>query len=52
MGPADAAPLAFAEQANADFVTCDARLLRQAHRIQAKIWCGTPVAYCDKENLQ
>ena len=52
IGPADAAHLAFAEQASADFVTCDDRLLRQTRRIQTKTWCGTPVAYCEKENLQ
>lgn len=52
MGPADAAHLAFAEYVGADFVTCDDRLLRQTRRSQTKVWCGTPVAYCEKENLQ
>ena len=51
-GPADAAHLAFAEEAEADFVTCDDRLLRQCRRVQPTVWFGTPVAFCDKENLQ
>jgi predicted nucleic acid-binding protein len=52
LGIADAAHLAFAEQAGADFVTCDDRLLRRCRRIQPGVWCGTPIAFCDKENLQ
>lgn len=52
LGAADAAHLAFAEAAHADFVTCDDRLLRQCRRAQLETWCGTPVAFCDKENLQ
>jgi len=42
VGVADAAHLAFAEQAEADFVTCDDRLLRHCHRIGIKVWAGTP----------
>jgi predicted nucleic acid-binding protein len=52
LGPADAAHLAFSEAAHADFVTCDDRLLRQCRRARPGIWCGTPVAFCDKENLR
>ena len=52
LGPADAAHLAFAEEAQADFITCDDRLLRQCQHIQPSVWFGTPVAFCDKENLQ
>jgi predicted nucleic acid-binding protein len=52
LGPADAAHLAFAETAQADFVTCDDRLLRQCRRARPRVWFGTPVAYCDKENLR
>lgn len=52
MGAADAAHVALAEQIGADFVTCDARLLRQTRRIQPAIWCGTPNAYCERENLE
>lgn len=52
LGPADAAHLALAEQAESDFVTCDDRLLRQCGRIRPGIWCGTPIAYCEKEDLR
>lgn len=52
LGAADAAHLAFAEQAGADFVTCDDRLLRRCRRIRSSVWCGTPITFCDKENLR
>lgn len=52
LGPADAAHLALAEQAQADFVTCDDRLLRQCQRIQPAVWCGSPLLFCEKEQLE
>ncbi len=52
LGPADAAHLAFAESASADFVTCDDRLLRQCRRLAVHCWYGTPLALCEKENLR
>jgi len=52
LGPADAAHLAFAEEAEADFITCDDRLLRQCERVRPSVWFGTPVAFCDEENLR
>ncbi|MEW5718283.1 MAG: PIN domain-containing protein [Chloroflexota bacterium] len=52
IGVADAAHLALAEQAECDFITCDDRLIRQCQRIIPEHWCGTPIAYCDKENLK
>jgi predicted nucleic acid-binding protein len=52
LGVADAAHLAFAEQAQADFVTVDDRLLKQCRRIKPTVWYGSPPAYCDKENLR
>lgn len=52
IGIADAAHLALAEQANCDFVTCDDRLIRQCKRVVPDLWCGTPIAYCEKENLR
>jgi predicted nucleic acid-binding protein len=52
LGPADAAHLAFAEAADADFITTDDRLMHQCQRVGARVWCGTPVAYCERENLQ
>lgn len=52
LGPADAVHLAFAEEAEADFITCDDRLLRRCLRVRPGVWFGTPVAFCDKENLR
>jgi predicted nucleic acid-binding protein len=52
MGLADAAHVAFAEFAQADFVTVDERLLRQCQRLNVQVWSGTPLAYCDKEELR
>jgi predicted nucleic acid-binding protein len=52
IGPADAAHAAYAELAGCDFVTVDDRLLRQLRRGKLRVWSGTPMAYCDKENLR
>jgi len=52
LGLGDATHLAFAEQAQADFVTVDDRFLKQCHQVPALVWCGTPAAYCDKEELK
>jgi len=52
LGPADAAHLALAEQAGSDFVTCDDRLLRKCRRIRPSIWCGSPITFCEKEDLR
>jgi predicted nucleic acid-binding protein len=52
MGIADAAHLAFAEQSRAEFVTVDDRLVKKCHRVELAVWCGTPLAYCDKEGLK
>ena len=53
LGVADAAHLAFAEAARADFVSCDDRLLRRAARSgDTRVWIGDPVGFCRKENLK
>lgn len=52
MGIADAAHVAFAEQSQAEFITVDDRLLRMCRRGNILVWCGTPLAYCDKEGLE
>ena len=52
LGAADAAHAAFAEQAHADFVTVDDRLIKRLRRLAPMLWCGTPPAYCEKENLK
>lgn len=50
--PADAAHAALAEEAGCAFVTVDDRLLRQLQRASMSVWCGNPVAYCEKEGLK
>ena len=52
VGVADAAHVAFAEQAHADFISVDDRLLKKCRYLTLAIWFGTPVAYCDKESLR
>jgi predicted nucleic acid-binding protein len=52
IGLADAAHLAFAEQAKADFVSVDDRFLKRASRIRLSIWLGTPLQLCERENLR
>ena len=52
MGVADAAHVAFAEFAQADFVSVDDRLIKQCMRLKVTVWCGSPLTYCDKENLR
>lgn len=52
LGAADAAHVAFAEATESDFVSVDDRLLRHLQRVGPKIWFGTPMAYCDKEDLE
>lgn len=51
-GVADAAHVAFAESADADFVTCDDRSLKRCLKSSLKIWCGDPLQFCLKENLK
>ncbi len=51
IGVGDAAHLAFAEQAECDFITCDDRLIRQCKRMLPNL-CGSPSAYCEKEGLK
>ena len=52
MGIADAAHVAFAEAATADFISVDDRLLKQCKRLNVLVWNGTPLAFCDKEELR
>jgi predicted nucleic acid-binding protein len=51
-GIADAAHLAFAEQSGANFISCDDRLIKKCHRHDIKVWSGTPIAFCEKEDLK
>ena len=51
-GVADAAHIAFAEQCGAEFISCDDSLIKKCSRQNIKIWCGNPVAFCEKEGLR
>jgi predicted nucleic acid-binding protein len=51
-GIADAAHVAFAEQENASFISCDDRLIKKCLNNKLKIWCGSPVAFCEMEELK
>ena len=51
-GIADAAHVAFAEQGGAEFISCDDSLIKKCLRHKVKIWCGNPVAFCEKEGLR
>ena len=51
-GTADAAHVAFAEAARANFITCDDKLLKKCIKIGISIWSGDPLQFCIKENLK
>ena len=51
-GVADAAHVAFAETFDAEFITCDDKLIKKCIKHKIDVWCGTPVVYCEKENLK
>jgi predicted nucleic acid-binding protein len=51
-GVADAAHVAFAEQAGASFITCDDKLAKRCLKCDINIWTGSPIAFCEKENLK
>jgi predicted nucleic acid-binding protein len=51
-GAADAAHVACAEQCGAEFISCDDSLIKKCEIHNIKIWCGNPVAFCEKENLR
>jgi len=51
-GIADAAHVAFAEQAQAQFISCDDTLILPLLRSDINVWCGNPVAFCEKEGLR
>jgi predicted nucleic acid-binding protein len=52
LGVADAAHLAFAMAANAEFITCDDKLCNKCGTLELAFWAGSPVAFCDKENIR
>ena len=52
IGSADAAHLAFAEAAKADFISCDDKLIKKCSKMSINVWTGNPVAFCYKEDLK
>ncbi len=52
VGISDAAHVAFAELAHADFVSVDDRLLKKLRQLSLSNWHGSPTFYCDKEQLK
>lgn len=51
-GVADAAHVAYAERCESEFISCDDALIKKCLKHKIKVWCGNPLAFCDKENLQ
>lgn len=51
-GLADAAHIAFAEESNAPFITCDDQILNKCLKEKMGIWCTNPVIFCEKEKLR
>ncbi len=50
--PADAAHVAFAEAGNAEFITCDDKLLKKCQKYKIHTWYGSPVHFCVKEDIR
>ncbi|MCD6129970.1 MAG: hypothetical protein J7J10_03345 [Deltaproteobacteria bacterium] len=51
-GIADAAHVAFAEMEKAEFISCDKKLVKKCVRHKIEVWCGNPLAFCEKEDLK
>ena len=51
-GVADAAHLAYAEKAVANFISCDYKLIKKCYRSGIKIWAGSPIMFCEEENIK
>jgi len=51
-GIADAAHVAFSENYDSIFITCDDKLLSRCMRESVKIKCMNPVTFCEMENLR
>ena len=51
-GIADAAHLAYAEKAQAFFISCDDKLIKKCSNSDIKIWAGNPVMFCEKEDIK
>jgi len=36
----------------ADFISCDDKLLKKCDKIGLRIWTGNPISFCEKEELR
>lgn len=51
-GVADAAHIGFVEKVGVSFISCDDKLVKKCLKHKIKVWCGNPVAFCEKEGLR
>ncbi len=51
-GVADAAHIAYAESVQASFISCDDKLIKKCSRSGITIWAGSPILFCEKENIK
>ena len=52
-GVADAAHLAYAEKAEAYFISCDDKLIKKCSTSSdIKIWAGSPIIFCEEEDIK
>lgn len=52
LGPADAAHIAYAEFAEAVFISCDDKLIKKCNSLDISILTTNPVKFCDMEDIQ
>lgn len=52
LGVADAAHIAYAEQADAIFISCDDKLIKKCNSLDVTVCTTSPVIFCDKEGIQ
>ena len=49
---ADAVHTAFAEALKASFITCDDKLIKKCRRYKVNTWFGTPLEFCEMEEIR
>ena len=40
------------ELSGVDFISVDDKLIKKCQKSEFKIWTGSPIAFCEKEDLQ
>ncbi|WP_198145995.1 hypothetical protein [Desulfonatronovibrio magnus] len=51
-GIAEAAHIAYAEKMQASFISCDDKLIKKCLRSGINIWTGSPIMFCEKEDIK